>query len=87
MRHIPGNQLTAEDQKYVLAAYTYRFTGDHTPTWAVKYKNEPTYPVQFKDDADWLANTTFAVRKNGRLDRRSHHCISRPTWPNGDKVI
>jgi hypothetical protein len=40
-------------------------------------------PVQFKDDADWLANTRFAVRKDGQLDNRATFCLSNPTWPNG----
>jgi hypothetical protein len=81
MYQINGTNLTDADRRYVLAAYVHRFTGDHTPTW-VKRQKRPC-KMQFKDDADWLANTLFFIRKDGRLDRRAKRCESTPTWPNG----
>jgi hypothetical protein len=83
-RRARGTELSAVDQRRVLAAYVHRFTGEHRPQWA----NDPrpdgaAYPVQFKDDADWLANTFFKVRADGRLDERARYCESTPTWPNG----
>jgi hypothetical protein len=77
-----GTELHPDDQKHVLAAYVHRFTGQHRPQWA----DSQHCNVQFRDDADWLANTSFAVRKNGRLDRRSKECYSRPTWPNNPEL-
>ena len=41
------------------------------------------YPIQFKDDQDWLANTRFRVTDTGRLDTVAKCCCSTPTWPNG----
>lgn len=73
-----GSELGWQEKQAVLRSYVYRYTGDHRPGWA-----KPDSPVQFKDDADWLANTKFAVTKAGGLDKRVNHCESNPTWPNG----
>lgn len=75
-----GSALTNEDRAFVLRAYVHRFTRQHRPAWA---HSNPNYKPQFADDNDWLANTEFAVRKNGRLDRRYKGCLSNPTWPDG----
>jgi hypothetical protein len=79
-----GNQLRDVDQVYVLAAYVHRFTKQHVPAWArhPRVDGKPYMP-QFADDADWLANTEFAVTKSGRLDMRTNKCFSTPTWPEG----
>ncbi len=83
MRTATGTQLNGTDRAHVLGAYCYRFTGEHFPAWAQKpMPNGSAYKVQFADDADWLANTRFAVTKTGRLDRRFNHCESSPTWPS-----
>lgn len=77
-----GTELTAAEQRFVLAAFVHRFTGSHLPNWARKARPDgQKYPVQFKDDADWLANTRFVVTRTGKLDRRVNHCHSTPTWP------
>jgi len=82
MNQTPGNQLTAEDQRHVLAAFVHRFTGEHKPQWANEpWKDGKPYPVQFRDDADWLANTLFVTRNDGRLDQRHKACYSTATWP------
>lgn len=84
MRMIQGSKLDYVDQQHVLAAYVHRFTGQHRPAWAKRpMPSGKRYKVQFKDDADWLANTKFAVRQDGRLDMRVHRCESTPTWPEG----
>ncbi len=72
-----GTALHPDDRKHVLAAFLYRVTGDTKP----QLKDSPH--LQFRDDLDWLTNTEFAVRKNGRMDMRVKHCTSYPTWPNG----
>ena len=82
-----GTALCHSDQKHVLAAYVHRFTREHQPQWASKpWKDGLPYPVQFDSDADWLAHTTFAVRKNGRLDMRGHSCQGNPTWPDNPEL-
>lgn len=79
---ISGNRLNSLQQKHVLAAYVHRFTGQHKPTWAQQLRPDGTaYPVQFKDDADWLANTQFVVTRTGALDSRYDSCIPTATWP------
>lgn len=82
MKMIQGTKLSPEDQRLVLAAYVHRFTGEHKPGWARKpWKDGKPYPVQHATDKDWLAETTFAVTKSGRLDMRVQHCHSVPSWP------
>ena len=77
--HRTGDVLHPEDRAYVLRAYVHRSTPE---------RNAPREgcPLQFASDADWLANTTFKVRKNGRLDRRVKSCESRPTWPHNPEL-
>lgn len=85
--HRLGSELKPDDKAYVLAAYVHRFTGDHKPEWACKLRPDGTaYPLQFADDADWLAHTSFAVRANGDLDKRYGSCVSIPTWPNNPEL-
>ncbi len=80
-----GKDLSFADQDYVLRTFVNRFTGDSVPKWSrglsggVAYN----YPLQFKDDKDWLANTLFHVNRSGHLDKRYSTCESSPTWPNG----
>lgn len=82
-----GVELSASDQRYVLAAYVHRFTKDHKPNWANKpWKKGKAYPVQFASDSEWLANTRFVVTKCGALDRRVSQCVSRPTWPDNPEL-
>ncbi len=79
-----GINLHPDDKRYVLNAYINRFTKDHKPKWAyLTRKNGKKYKPQFASDTDWLKNTRFAVRKNGRLDHRCRSCYSTPTWPEG----
>lgn len=74
-----GTALHPDDRREVLAAFVNRFTIERTPAWA----RGTLYKPQFRDDQDWLANTLFHVRRNGRLDRRFKGCQSTPTWPLG----
>ena len=78
LRH--GTRLTREDQQHVLSAYVHRFTVEHKPAWA-----RDSDPIHFANDADWLANTEFHVREDGRLDQRYNHCFSHPTWPANEE--
>jgi len=80
---IRGSDLGPKLQAEVKAAYVHRFTGEHKPGW-VTTTGAP-YRVQFKDDADWLANTFFHITKQGELNKRIKHCESHPTWPEGMK--
>lgn len=82
-----GSLLHPEDKRHVLAAYVHRFTGEHRPAWASKpWKDGRPYPIQHADDADWLANTYFRVRKDARLDMRVRECHSTPSWPNNPEL-
>lgn len=84
---LPGSELSAQDRAYVLTAYVHRFTRQHRPDWARKpMPSGKPYPAQFDSDAEWLANTRFAVRQNGRLDRRHGSCESMPTWPDNPEL-
>lgn len=76
-----GNDLCDDDQRYVLAVYVHRHTGNHRAAWA--YADTP---LHFADDNDWLANTRFAIDKRGRLLRFIGDCYSRPTFPNNPEL-
>ena len=82
MHQVTGDKLIQEDQKYVLSAYVYRYTKDHRPNWPFPAR----FPVQFASDRDWLVNTLFKVRDDGRLDGRGRYCESYPTWPENPEL-
>lgn len=85
--YVNGASLPRHLQREALARYVYRYTGDHKPAWAAKeWKDGKPYPVQFKDDADWLAHTEFPVTRSGRLSDRPSACLSRPTWPDNPEL-
>jgi len=77
-----GNKLSMEMQVEAKRRWVHRYTGEHCPIWA----RGGNYPVQFRDDADWLAHTYFSVTKTGRLDQRYRQCESYPTWPNNPEL-
>ena len=87
MKLLLGTQLDYVAQREALARFVHRFTGNHRPQWAAKpMPNGSAYPVQFRDDADWLANTRFHVTNDGRLSSRHHSCQSNPTWPDNPEL-
>ncbi len=60
MGWIRGSQLSKKLQKEVRAMFVHRFTGDHKPAWTKQeWKDGMPYPLQFRDDQDWLENTSF----------------------------
>ena len=80
-----ATELTAHRQAQCLAHYTDRYTGDHKPAWAQRtFKDGRSYPLQFADDAEWLANTQVAVTDAGELHLGV--CHSMPTWPNNPEL-
>jgi hypothetical protein len=82
-----GSDLPLHIQEQAKAQFVHRFTGDHKPRWAEgTWKDARGYPVHFADDAEWLANTLFAVTVAGFLDRRVTHCHSTPTWPHNPEL-
>jgi hypothetical protein len=82
--YVNGARLSPALQQEARRRYVHRFTGEHAPAWTRSPRpcGRP-YPVHFRDDSDWLANTDFPVTKAGRLADRPSACQSRPTWPNG----
>lgn len=86
-REMRGSDLPPTLQREALNAYVHRFTGTHKPQWACKpMPNGKPYPLQFRDDADWLANTRFCVSGRGRVTRLAGDCQSTPTWPNNPEL-
>jgi hypothetical protein len=82
-----GSLLSREEQAYVLSAFVHRFTGNHRPVWSHNTQpNGKPYPLQFKDDADWLANTYFRITRDLKLDRKAYTCCSFPTWPENPEL-
>ncbi len=66
-----GTELTGDDQRHVLRAYLYRLTTEN----GYPAKNPCGARVAAVSDAYWMSTHCFLVRKNGRLDMRSHSCI------------
>lgn len=84
---VKGNELSPECQQYAKTAFVNRFTGDNKPQWAYEeWKDGQPHPLQFANDEEWLANTSFEVRKDGKINRRCYTCISTPTWPNNPEL-
>lgn len=87
MNTLFGSELSPDQQRAALARFVHRFTGEHVPEWSKRpWKDGKTYPLQFKDDADWLAHTRFVVTPSGRLCNRATSCYSCPTWPNNPEL-
>lgn len=91
MKTLLGSELSPDQQRAALARFVHRYTGQHKPVWASNFWKEVNgewlpYPLQFKDDADWLAHTRFVVTASGRLSNRATSCYSCPTWPNNPEL-
>lgn len=70
-----GHLLCPEDKEYVLMRYTYRFTGEHRPEWAIKLMGEgKAHNEHFPTDLEWLKHTLFNTLDNGRLDKSVGSC-------------
>jgi len=80
MRYIYGNDLHPDDRAAVLDRYVYRMTVESVQRWpdVALYMHRSGYRMPARTDAEWLLNTRFAVRRDGRLDRRARGCYS--TW-------
>jgi hypothetical protein len=86
MMQIRGDHMCKRLQNQVLAMFVQRYTGDHTPNWArEEWKDGKPYPLQFKNDQEWLENTFFWCTVKGELSKKHRYCESHPTWPNGIK--
>ena len=84
VRMVKGSTLAPEVQRQCLARFVHRFTREHVPAWAREPRPDgQPYKVQFASDAEWLAHTSFAVTRDGSLDKRVASCMSAPTWPEG----
>jgi hypothetical protein len=87
LKWVKGTSLSSFEQKRALGMFNQRFTGDHKPSWADKeWKDGKPYPLQFKDDKEWLANTEFPVTKDGKISNRHRFCRSNPTWPDNPEL-
>jgi hypothetical protein len=50
---VHGSGMHPAEQRFVLAAYVHRFTGDHKPAWALRPRQDGSaYPLQFASDAE-----------------------------------
>ena len=80
MEWASGTELSAEDRRHVLAAFCHRMTVEAARQWPEHSRRMLAggYRMRPFTDAQWLAFTRFAVRRNGRLDRRARHCSSSP---------
>lgn len=89
---VRGSELPMHLQQEAKARFTHRYTGEHRPAWANRpFTNSElklsTYPVQFRDDADWLAHTYFTLVKDGtRFSKKKRFCESYPTWPDNPEL-
>ncbi len=84
---IPGHMMPEATQRNARARFVHRFTGEHKPDWAYKPRSDGSlYPVQFKDDWDWLCGTLFCVKADGTLSDKTNYCESKPSWPDNPEL-
>jgi hypothetical protein len=71
-----GNQLHPDDRAHVLRAYVHRMTAEAQQQWPehAAYMKANGWRMPTTSDAEWLKQTRFAVRRDGRLDKRYQHC-------------
>lgn len=87
IKFVKGSELTPEQQREVKSKYVHRHTGNNKPDWAKQtWKDGKPYPLHFKDDSDWLENSTFGVTKTGKLHNGTKYCNSSPTYPNNPEL-
>lgn len=75
---ILGTQLTYSDQQQVLRSFVHRMTTESRaqfPDFTARMLRGG-YRMPEKSDAQWLAETRFAVTASGRLDKRVHRCMA-----------
>ncbi len=73
---IRGTELHAIDRNRVLDQYMHRMTVESCERWpdVAAYMRSNGYRMPTRTDAEWLKNTFFEVRKDGRIDERFRHC-------------
>lgn len=83
-----GSTLAVDVQRDCLARFVHRYTMQHVPSWARQpMPNGRYYAPQYRTDAEWLANTEFAVTREGRLAANHRYCQSRnQSWPLGQTL-
>ena len=72
---VRGSELNEEDKLYVLSSYD-RFTKECMPRRAVGDNRKPLH----NSDWEWLLNSLFRVRVDGRLDMRYKRCMPVSIW-------
>lgn len=73
-------RLSFEEAK---ALYPHRYTGEHRPVWAAAAApNGKFYAPQFRNDAEWYANTLFPGETGHYVGGASCQ-TSGETWPLG----
>lgn len=67
-----GDMLHPEDKKHVLNAYVYRMTFENIERHPriAQYMWTNGYRLELIHDTEWLKKSRFAVRRDGRLDKR-----------------
>lgn len=92
---VSGTELSPALQAQVKRDYKHRYTGDNKPDWVKQtWKDGKPYPLHFKNDAQWLEKTTFAVKgkpdkltgKYTELSKSCTYCNSSPTYPNNPEL-
>ena len=75
MKYITGDKLKPSARKEALASYGYRWTFENKRR-ATNWHGKAVAPrVPLVSDSEWLESKAFAVRKDGQLDARTHHCV------------
>lgn len=76
--YILGTELTTIDQQHVLSAFVHRMTTESRRQFPefTRLMLSDGYRMPEKSDAQWLAETRFAVRADGRLDKRVKACCA-----------
>ncbi len=77
--YVLGTHLSSADQRSVLASFVHRMTTESRKQFPdfTRRMLAGGYRMPEKTDAQWLAETRFAVKAAGSLDKRVNSCQSR----------
>lgn len=71
-----GTELIPSARAHALRAFVHRMTAEARAQFPEfrDYMLANGYRMPERTDAEWLARTRFAVRRDGQLDSRVRHC-------------
>ena len=76
MRQVKGSELRPDVQREALDRFCHRMTIEAQRRWPefAAYMVSSGWKMPDRTDKEWLANTLFWIRKDGKLANNRHYC-------------